>query len=173
MKSSITQATLLPYMRTRSLSFSIIILLLAFSCTKSTVPTEQEYEFKTESESTEMKSGPDTYTGDNTQTLVDWAGTYFEVLPCVNCEGIETWVSLKPDGTFELKTNYLGLNDAREETFTGKFTWDETGSRIQLQGLIGDAPGKYKVGENQIWHLDKNGNCIEGALADRYILRKK
>ncbi|WP_332910985.1 copper resistance protein NlpE N-terminal domain-containing protein [Algoriphagus boritolerans] len=77
------------------------------------------------------------------------------------------------DGTFELKTNYLGLNDAREETFTGNFTWDETGSIVQLQGLIGDAPGKYKVGENQIWHLDKNGNRIEGALADRYILRKK
>lgn len=111
--------------------------------------------------------------GDNSQNSLDWAGTYFEVLPCASCEGIETWVTLHTDGTFELKTNYLGLNDAREEIFTGNFKWDETGSMVHLEGLIGDYPGKFKVGENQIWYLDKEGNRIDGALADRYILKKK
>lgn len=110
---------------------------------------------------------------DNSQTALDWAGTYFNVLPCASCEGIETWLTLHPDESFELKTNYLGLNDAREEIFTGKFTWDEAGASIQLHGLIGDTPGKYKVGENQIWHLDQEGRQIEGPLADRYILHKK
>lgn len=112
-------------------------------------------------------------TGDNSQTSLDWNGTYFNTLPCASCEGIETWVTLNLDGTFELKTNYLGLNDAREEIFTGNFKWDETGSMVQLEGLIGDAPGKYKVGENQIWHLDQDGNRIEGALAELYILQKQ
>lgn len=111
--------------------------------------------------------------GDNSQNSLDWAGTYFNTLPCASCEGIETWLTLKMDGTFELKTNYLGLNDAREEIFTGNFKWDETGSNVQLEGLIGDAPGKYKVGENQIWHLDQDGNRIEGELADAYILKKQ
>lgn len=111
--------------------------------------------------------------GDNSQNSLDWAGTYFAVLPCAHCEGIETWVTLNPDGTFELKTNYLGLNDALEEIYTGKFKWDESGSMVQLEGLIGNAPGKYKVGENQIWHLDKDGNRIEGELAERYILKKR
>lgn len=110
---------------------------------------------------------------DNSQTSVDWAGTYFNVLPCASCEGIETWLTLYPNGKFELKTNYLGLNDAREEIFTGPFEWDESGSFVQLNGLIGDASGKYKVGENRVWHLDQEGKEIGGELADRYILYKK
>lgn len=110
---------------------------------------------------------------DNSQTSLDWNGTYFQVLPCASCEGIETWVTLNLNGTFEMRTNYLGLNDAREEIFTGKFSWDESGSNISLEGLIGDYPGKFKVGENQLWYLDQAGNRIEGELAERYILKKK
>lgn len=40
---------------------------------------------------------------------------------------------------------------------------------LEMEG----APGKYQVGENQLWHLDENGNRIEGDLADRYILKKQ
>jgi uncharacterized lipoprotein NlpE involved in copper resistance len=111
--------------------------------------------------------------GDNSQTSLDWAGTYFNTLPCDSCEGIETWVTLNQDGTFELKTNYLGLNDAREEIFTGKFSWDDLGSNVTLEGLIGDYPGKFKVGENQIWYLDQEGKRMTGALADHYLLKKQ
>jgi uncharacterized lipoprotein NlpE involved in copper resistance len=120
-----------------------------------------------------LKTVQNLRSGDNSQTSVDWAGTYFNVMPCASCEGIETWLTLKPNRTFELKTNYLGLNDAREEIFTGTFEWDSSGSTIQLKGLIGDTPGKYKVGENRVWHLDQEGNIIKGALAERYILNKK
>ncbi|MFN3761482.1 MAG: copper resistance protein NlpE [Algoriphagus aquaeductus] len=151
-----------------------IFLLFAFaaiqlSCSR---PSESQSE-AIESTSETTETSPALPTGDNSQTSLDWAGTYFNVLPCASCEGIETWVTLNQDGTFQLKTNYLGLNDAREEIFTGTFKWDDTGSMVQLEGLIGDAPGKYKVGENQIWHLDRDGNRIEGNLADRYILKKQ
>ncbi|WP_051287359.1 copper resistance protein NlpE [Algoriphagus mannitolivorans] len=127
---------------------------------------------KQSSETTESVSGA-TYTGDNSQTSVDWPGTYFAVIPCKSCEGIELWVTLKAEGTFEMKTNYLGLNDAREEIFTGNLVWDVSGSTVSFEGLIGNYPGKFKIGENQIWYLDKNGNLMQGELADRYILKKK
>lgn len=153
----------------KSLFIVLAVAVFQFGCNKPAENQAESTQIITESHETTQPLP----TGDNSQTSLDWNGTYFNTLPCASCEGIETWVTLNLDGTFELKTNYLGLNDAREETFTGNFTWDETGSMVQLQGLIGDAPGKYKVGENQIWHLDKNGNRIEGALADRYILRKK
>lgn len=144
----------------------ILSICFFYACTGKTDNTSDSPELILES----TQSLP---TGDNSQTSLDWNGTYFNTLPCASCEGIETWVTLNQDGTFELKTNYLGLNDAREEIFTGNFSWDETGSMVQLEGLIGEAPGKYKVGENQIWHLDQDGNRIEGALADRYILKRK
>lgn len=112
-------------------------------------------------------------TGDHSQNSADWPGTYFATLPCASCEGIETWVTLNPDGSFVLKTHHMGLNDDREEIYTGKFTWDDSGSIVTLNGLIGGAPGKYKVGENRIWHLDRDGKQIQGDLADRYILTKE
>lgn len=149
----------------------LIFIIVAFQlgCTK---PTETKM-VGPEINSDNLDTGKVLPRSDNSQTSVDWAGTYFNVLPCASCEGIETWLTLYPTGKFELKTNYLGLNDAREEIFTGTFEWDSSGSLIQLKGLIGDTPGKYKVGENRIWHLDQDGNKIGGTLADRYILTKK
>ncbi len=165
-------------MQTRLLLLCIFSAL-ASSCSKPVetqsgkgkviqVPIEEE---KTKIE-TEVSEAPNPSVGDNSQNALDWPGTYFATLPCANCEGIETWVTLNQDGTFVLKTHHMGLNDDREEIFTGKFTWDDTGSIVTLNGLIGGAPGKYKVGENQIWHLDQNGKRIEGELADHYILLK-
>ncbi len=145
-----------------------LLLLLVFSCSKSEKIEEKNNDIELDEEiATELPIG------DNSQNALDWAGTYFATLPCASCEGIETWVTLNQDNTFVLKTHHMGLNDDLEEIFTGNFIWDESGSMVTLQGLIGNAPGKYKVGENQIWHLDRTGNKIEGDLADRYILKKQ
>lgn len=151
--------------------YSALLMVFLVACHQN--KEQDQMEGNTQVEVRNLINEPVLSSPDNSQTALDWTGTYFNVLPCASCEGIETWLTLNPDQSFELKTNYLGLNDAREEIFTGKFTWNEGGSIIQLLGLIGDTPGKYKVGENQIWHLDQEGNKIEGQLADRYILHKK
>lgn len=158
------------------LSFSSI---LAWSCSKPTENQVVEEKITGPKTETAADSVPDsvsgaTYsTGDNSMTSVDWAGTYFATLPCGRCEGIEMWVTLKSDGTYALNTNYLGLNDALEEEFTGKFTWDQNGGIVTLEGLKGTYPGKFKVGENRIWYLDAEGKQMTGPLADQYILSKK
>ena len=94
------------------------------------------------------------------------------ILPCADCEGIETKITLSANGTYEYKASYLGKNDALEESYTGPFVWDEKGSEITLVGL-GGASRRYKVGEGKIWHLDNEGNVIKGDLAQRYILKKE
>ena len=106
-------------------------------------------------------------------TSSSWVGTYEGVLPCGHCEGIEIWLTLGEGGTFELKTNYLGLNDAREEQFTGKISWGQTDStQVQLLGMIGDMPGRYLLQENGLLHLDANSQKISGPLAARYLLKR-
>ena len=106
-------------------------------------------------------------------TSSSWVGTYEGVLPCGHCEGIEIWLTLGEGGTFELKTNYLGLNDAREEQFTGKISWGQTYStQVQLLGIIGDMPGRYLLQENGLLHLDANSQKISGPLAARYLLKR-
>lgn len=157
----------------------LILFLVSFtlgSCTKPADPPSVQEDISSlqavHENAPEGMAGPIS-TGDNSQNSLDWPGTYFATLPCGHCEGIETWITLKADGTYEYKTNYLGLNDAREELFTGKFSWDAAGGNVTFRGLIGDYPGKFKVGENQIWYLSADGKKLEGELADRYILKKK
>lgn len=156
---------------------SLFLLCVSFSCSKPTenqVVEEKIKVLETPADTLhESVSGATYSTGDNSMTSVDWAGTYFATLPCGRCEGIEMWVTLKSDGTYALNTNYLGLNDALEEEFTGKFTWDQNGGIVTLEGLKGTYPGKFKVGENRIWYLDTDGNKMTGPLADQYILTKK
>lgn len=156
---------------------SLILLGAFFSCSKPTENPVLEEKIKVPEEATkpapESVSGATYSTGDNSMTSVDWAGTYFATLPCGRCEGIEMWVTLKPEGTYSLNTNYLGLNDALEEEFTGKFSWDQYGGIVTMEGLKGTYPGKFKVGENKIWYLDADGKQMTGPLADQYILTKK
>jgi uncharacterized lipoprotein NlpE involved in copper resistance len=152
--------------------YSALVVLTLLSCqNEKTTEAEETTETITEGfpETIEVPMNPTP--GDNSMNALDWEGTYVGTLPCADCEGIETELTIKYDGTYSYKTTYLG-KEAEAEEVTGTFQWDENGSVITLAGLDG-APGKYKVGENRIWHLDMEGNRIEGSLADKYILIKQ
>ena len=105
---------------------------------------------------------------------LDWAGIYSGVLPCASCEGIETELTLNDDGTYELSMEYLGVEDDKAIVYSGPFSWDENGSVITLSGIgEGEASPYYRVEENQVRHLDLEGNIIEGDLATFYVLTKE
>ena len=105
--------------------------------------------------------------GDNSRTSLDWAGTYHGVLPCADCPGINTAISIRDDGTYTLSTRYLERGDSVFKE-SGAFTWNDAGSEITL----GEDSRKLLVGENRLFHLDREGNRITGDLAEHYILEK-
>ncbi len=106
----------------------------------------------------------------NSQNALDWNGTYQGVIPCADCEGIKTSVTLAADGRFLRAMTYLGKEEnARLDS--GTFSWDPSGSVITLQPDQGE-PQLYQVGENILFHLDRDGNRITGDLADKYQLMK-
>lgn len=107
----------------------------------------------------------------SSKNALDWDGTYKGIVPCADCEGIETTLVLGKELTYTLKTKYLGKSDAKVFEEKGKFNWDKSGQIITLDG-IKDAPNKYFVGENKIIQLDMNGKKITGEQADLYILKK-
>ena len=150
--------------------FLLLLLILTLACTQQKEETLSQESEKIEQTVSENKSAIPM--GDNSMTSLDWNGTYSGIVPCADCEGIETTLTLNIDRTFTIITNYLGRNDALEETFNGNFRWDETGSKVILEG-VKFAPKQFKVGENRVWQLDKNGEIITGELADHYILTKK
>jgi uncharacterized lipoprotein NlpE involved in copper resistance len=110
----------------------------------------------------------DSHTSENS---LDWTGVYEGTTPCADCSGIKTVLDLKEDMTFTLSRSYLGKPEGKNEfKQKGDFNWDETGSKIILK--TENIPMELKVGENQLWMLDGNGNIIEGQLANMYILKK-
>jgi uncharacterized lipoprotein NlpE involved in copper resistance len=111
-------------------------------------------------------------TADNSQNSLDWEGTYSGVVPCADCSGIETKISLALDNTYRISWKYLEKSD---EVYVkeGTFVWDSTGSIITLNNMETEAfPTMYKVCENYLLQLDLDGNVITGTLADNYRLNK-
>lgn len=102
---------------------------------------------------------------------LDWDGTYSGTVPCADCEGIATSITLDRSGGYTMKTQYLGRST---EVYTAKgvFEWEADGNRIRLQGVDGGA-ARYHVGEGQLFQLDQQGERITGELAGNYILRKE
>lgn len=109
------------------------------------------------------------YTPPSSRYAVAWPGEYVGLIPCADCEGIETIITLHKDETYSLKTRYRGKATDFEEK-NGKMQWDKKGNIVYLEG---GAPGGYRVGEHKITQLDIQGNPIMGKLATRYILLQR
>ncbi len=108
--------------------------------------------------------------GHSSRGSVGWAGAYSGIIPCADCPGIRTTVTLHGDGRFE-RTRFYLERGAPPQAEAGQFAWNAAGSAITLQEPDGGGQ-QYKVGENVLFHLDRDGNPITGDLARRYVLRK-
>lgn len=107
----------------------------------------------------------------NSSNSLDWQGTYRGTIPCADCEGIETELTLNQDNTYWLKTSYLGKSDQAFDE-KGTFSWNEAGNTITLSGTK-NRPSQYFVAENKVIQLDMAGNKITGNLSENYILKKQ
>lgn len=107
---------------------------------------------------------------DNSRTSVDWPGVYRGTLPCADCPGIDTKVTLRADQTFRIEMVYIDRN-VKPFIQDGSFSWYPDGLRIQCVDRKGGRQ-LFQVGENQLFQLDGDGNRITGEIADRFVLRK-
>lgn len=153
----------------RKITF-IAIALFAFVITSCTNTSQKQTKEYNDSIATVEVPVADSHTS---QISVDWQGVYEGVLPCADCEGIETTLELKDDETYVLTSTYLGKSDQNNTfTYEGDFTWSDDGSTITLEN---DDPTKrrFKVGENILFFLDQDGEVVTGELAEYYELKKK
>ena len=139
----------------------IIVLMIGMNACKSKESTKSE------------SSLAALATSDNSQNALNWEGTYAGIVPCANCQGIFTQITLRRNSTYTIQTEYLGKEESSAETYTGTFEWDASGSVITLNGMAEQSgPSHYKVGENILFQLDMDGNVITGELAANYTLAK-
>lgn len=109
---------------------------------------------------------------DNSQNSLDWPGSYQGILPCADCIGIETVITLNSDDTYKVITSYSGKGEGEVFEEIGTFTWTADGGAVLLKNVEGEKFRTLKVGENKLLWLDDNGKVITGDLADKYILNK-
>jgi heat shock protein HslJ len=102
---------------------------------------------------------------------LDWSGNYRGIIPCADCEGIETTVSLHKDMRFEVMSLYLGRS-VKPRLDIGKISWSPDGNSITLIMPTAHIYAKYKVLESKLIQLDMDGKEIGGPHASMYILTK-
>jgi uncharacterized lipoprotein NlpE involved in copper resistance len=99
-------------------------------------------------------------------------GTYWGIVPCADCEGIETRISLEKSGAYMRQTRYLGDEEGKWFEDAGSFSLE--GRILTLQGMLErSAPPYYAIGKDTLTQLDMEGNPITGEFADNYVLKKE
>ena len=78
---------------------SLISLLFFTACKNNPDNSQAEVELP-------MEYNP-LVSGDNSRNSLDWAGTYSGVLPCSDCRGVETYLTINTNNTYEIKRRYL------------------------------------------------------------------
>jgi heat shock protein HslJ len=112
-----------------------------------------------------VASPVDTHTSRNS---LDWAGVYEGVLPCADCPGIKTRLTLGSDGTFERQTQYLD-RETVQRTELGQFTWHASGNAISLEGSGGGQ--QFSVGEGRLILLNRDGTRPDPQASNRVLTR--
>ena len=102
----------------------------------------------------------------------NWVGTYSGIVPCADCPGIETRITLSKDNTYQISRKY---QDKGEDVFqtSGTFQWNTDKNVITLGNLNKTQfPTMYKLDKGSLIQLDLNGKVITGDLAQNYVLKK-
>ena len=87
-----------------------------------------------------------------------WRG----VLPCADCEGIDTSLFLEKDGTWVMNEHYQG---ARREpsSFASYGTWERTADKLVLTNSKGEK-SYFRAKGDKLEMLDRNGSPIQSPL---------
>jgi uncharacterized lipoprotein NlpE involved in copper resistance len=102
----------------------------------------------------------------------DHIGLYQGILPCADCEGIETSLYLMANNAYLLTKVYKGMADDKAYKEIGDFEWNADGTTVTLSN-IEDAPNQFIVEDTRAIQLDMEGKKIEGELAELYVLVKQ
>ena len=95
-------------------------------------------------DSTDTSTVVDSHTAEN---ALDWPGRYAGLLPCADCEGIQTQLTLNADKTYVLEEHYVKNGRALHPSkATGRFQFDA--KKPSLIRLENTSPTRvYFIGE--------------------------
>ena len=87
-----------------------------------------------------------------------WRG----VLPCADCEGIDTSLFLEKDGTWVMNEHYQGAG-REPSSFASYGTWARTADKLVLTNSKGEK-SYFRAKGDKLEMLDRNGSPIQSPL---------
>jgi uncharacterized lipoprotein NlpE involved in copper resistance len=102
---------------------------------------------------------------------LDYTGTYAGELPCADCSFIRFKIVINKDNSFIAKYIYEG-KDTTIFQDEGMYKWIEDEGILHLKASDSDTEYKFKVGENWILMLDKEGNEFDSSFKEKYYLKR-
>lgn len=142
----------------------LFLLLTVFAITFSACKKADSKEEQPANDSIEMTS--EVPEGHTSNIAVDWEGEYKGIIPCEDCDGVETSLILNYDSTFTMTKTYIGKGGPYESK--GSFSRAASGNIIVLK--FDDASeAKYQLGDGSLSLLNDDGSIIEG---EDYVLRR-
>ncbi|MFC3902656.1 Uncharacterized lipoprotein NlpE involved in copper resistance [Acinetobacter marinus] len=157
------------------LSLTFASLLLS-ACSKPD-SADQNTEAQSTAQQTAQQSTP---SGTNhpdpahsAENSLDWNGTYEGTLPCADCNGIRTELTLNSNKTYRIAETYLGRGKGEGASYVtnGTFNFDNRNTSIIVLDKKADAR-QYFIAENKVYALDSFGEKITGDFESMYILSK-
>jgi len=108
----------------------------------------------------------------HTDKSLEFHGVFYGFLPCNDCNGIKTTLSLKQKNNYLLVTQ-PARESSREYYEKGKYSWNDENHTVVLTPLKESTTRQYHIenGETLI-QLNSDGTRITGNQADDYILRR-
>jgi hypothetical protein len=103
---------------------------------------------------------------------LEFHGVFYGFLPCSDCNGVKTTLSLKQKNNYLLVTQ-PARESSREYYEKGKYNWNDENHTVVLTPFKGSTTRHYHIenGETLI-QLNSDGTRITGDQADDYILRR-
>ena len=103
-------------------------------------------------------------------------GTYDGIMPCADCDGIATSLSLNADGTYDLTTIYQNsINDvAKDElTYTNSGVYESNGDMVKvITPSSGDVLVFKVLDDNSLLRVAEDGTEPMPELYDNYIFKR-
>ena len=102
---------------------------------------------------------------------LEFHGVYYGFLPCNDCNGIKTTLSLKQNDNYLLVTQ-PARESSREYYEKGKYSWNDENRTVVLTPRKGSGIRQYHIeDEGTLIQLNSDGSRMTGD-ADRYTLRR-
>lgn len=103
----------------------------------------------------------------------EFHGVFYGYLPCSDCNGVKTTLSLKHNNNYLLVTQ-PARESSREYYEKGKYDWDDEKRTLVLTPRDSQVEAKqYRIeDEGTIIQVNKDGSIMVGGKADRYTLRR-